>query len=59
MAGDLDTGIEQALRVSVQAGLTTDINFDMDLASFKIKNKVLDNPIRLKTPKKSYHFKYS
>jgi len=52
MAGDLDTGIEQALRVSVQAGLTTDINFDMDLASFKIKNKVLDNPIRLKNSKK-------
>jgi hypothetical protein len=52
MTADLNTGIDQALKINVQAGLSTDINFDLDLASFKIKNKVLENPIGLKNSKK-------
>jgi hypothetical protein len=49
---DLDTGIEQGLHINVSAGSSTDINFDLDFASFKIVGIPFEKVYRLKNNKK-------
>jgi hypothetical protein len=49
---DLETGLNQALKINVEAGSTTNINFDLSLASFKIKRPGLEYSTRLRKFKK-------
>ncbi|MEY3370301.1 MAG: hypothetical protein RLZZ361_971 [Cyanobacteriota bacterium] len=48
---DLDTGIEQAFTINVSAGSITNINFNLDLASFKTSNLDFSKSIRLRDTK--------
>jgi hypothetical protein len=47
-SSDINTGIAEAYKINVGAGSTTNINFDLDLATFKIHSKLSTSPIRLK-----------
>jgi len=49
---DLEIGLNEALRINVSAGSTTNINFDLNLTSFKIKKPGLDYGFKLKKFKK-------
>jgi hypothetical protein len=51
-SSDLNTGIAQAFKINVEAGSTTNINFDLDLATFKIHSKLSNSLIVLKKRKK-------
>jgi hypothetical protein len=46
-SSDLNTGIAQAYQITVSAGSMANINFDLDLATFKFKSNRLRDPIRL------------